>query len=169
MCVAPCVELWTAAGERPSVRTAGNTRVIFISNSHSCIGRDVREGSSSSACCRRHADSGREREIVCLWNTVVLLYTCHCPAGAVEDAVQTLLPGQQSSGVGAWSSAIGDAFLQPYGLNADASTFTATGTSGSVHQAVSSLPQDVAVYRYNSETGNRCEVLSDMWVKGLTC
>lgn len=98
----------------------------------------------------------------CLWNFGGLLYTCRCPAGAVEDAVQTLLPGQQSSGVGAWSSAIGNAFLQPYGLNADASTFTANGTAGGVHQAVNSLPRDVAVYRYNPETGNRCEVTRSM-------
>lgn len=44
---------------------------------------------------------------------------------------------------------IGRAFLQPYDLNADASTFTAVNTSGPIHQALQSLsPTAVQVYAY---------------------
>eukprot|EP00775_Hariotina_reticulata_P012591 gene12591-12723_t len=70
--------------------------------------------------------------------------------GAVSDVVKSLAPGQQKD-VGAWSSAVGQAFLQPYDLNADSSTFTAAGTAGPVHQAaLSALPADrVVVYAYH--------------------
>jgi hypothetical protein len=44
---------------------------------------------------------------------------------------------------------IGRAFLQPYDLNSDASTFTADNTTGPVHQALQGLdPQAVQVYAY---------------------
>jgi len=52
---------------------------------------------------------------------------------------------------------IGGAFLQPYDLNADASTFTAADTAGPVHQALEGLdPAAVQVYTYRpySATGN---------------
>eukprot|EP00879_Flechtneria_rotunda_P023516 GHRR01024878.1.p1 GENE.GHRR01024878.1~~GHRR01024878.1.p1 ORF type:complete len:572 (+),score=153.32 GHRR01024878.1:161-1876(+) len=68
-------------------------------------------------------------------------------AGAVLDAVESLAPGEQQ-GVGAWSNAVGRAFLEPYGLNSDSSTFTANGTAGPVHQQLRNLPQGVEVYIY---------------------
>jgi hypothetical protein len=70
-------------------------------------------------------------------------------AGALSDVVKSLAPGQQLS-VGAWSNAVGKAFLQPYDLNHDSSTFTAASTAGAVHQeALAALPADrVAVYTY---------------------
>jgi hypothetical protein len=44
---------------------------------------------------------------------------------------------------------VGQAFLQPFDLNGDAATFTAEGTSGPVHQALTGLdPAAVQVYRY---------------------
>lgn len=44
---------------------------------------------------------------------------------------------------------VGRAFLEPYDLNSDASTFTAANTSGPVHQALQGLnPQEVQVYTY---------------------
>lgn len=44
---------------------------------------------------------------------------------------------------------IGHAFLAPYDLNDDKSTFTALGTTGPVHQALQDLPPDtVQVYQY---------------------
>jgi hypothetical protein len=44
---------------------------------------------------------------------------------------------------------VGRAFLEPYGLNGDAGTFTAEATSGPVHQALQGLnPAAVQVYRY---------------------
>jgi hypothetical protein len=45
---------------------------------------------------------------------------------------------------------IGSAFLQPFDLNSDASTFTADNTSGPVHQALATTldPQAVQVYHY---------------------
>jgi hypothetical protein len=50
--------------------------------------------------------------------------------------------------INVWSTAIGEAFLEPYGLNSDASTWTAAGTAGSIHQALAELPTDVDVYSY---------------------
>ncbi|KAF6265849.1 hypothetical protein COO60DRAFT_1697550 [Scenedesmus sp. NREL 46B-D3] len=50
--------------------------------------------------------------------------------------------------INVWSAAIGEAFLEPYELNGDASTWTAAGTAGSVHQALAGLPAEVAVYSY---------------------
>lgn len=44
---------------------------------------------------------------------------------------------------------VGRAFLQPYDLNSDASTFTAENTSGPVHQALQGLdPKAVQLYAY---------------------
>jgi len=44
---------------------------------------------------------------------------------------------------------IGHAFLAPYDLDGDKSTFTALGTTGPVHQALQDLPPDaVQVYQY---------------------
>eukprot|EP00775_Hariotina_reticulata_P001277 gene1277-1617_t len=47
---------------------------------------------------------------------------------------------------GAWSSAVGDAFLSPYKLNADQSTFSALGTAGPVHTTLSNQLQDLTTY-----------------------
>jgi hypothetical protein len=70
--------------------------------------------------------------------------------GAVKDVVDNFAPGQQE-GVGAWSKAVGQAFLQPYGLNADASTFTANDTAAPVHQqALQQIsPGTAEVYTYH--------------------
>jgi hypothetical protein len=47
---------------------------------------------------------------------------------------------------------IGRAFLEPYDLNSDSSTFTAVGTAGPVHQALQGLdPEKVKVYRYTPQ------------------
>ncbi|KAF8071044.1 hypothetical protein HT031_001126 [Scenedesmus sp. PABB004] len=73
-------------------------------------------------------------------------------AGAILDAARSLARGEQQ-GVGAWSAAVGAAFLAPYGLNADAATFTAAGTAGPVHQALRGLPPGVAVYTYRPDGG----------------
>jgi hypothetical protein len=50
--------------------------------------------------------------------------------------------------INVWSEAIGEAFLAPYGLDSEASTWTAEGTAGRVHQALADLPADVNVYSY---------------------
>jgi hypothetical protein len=50
--------------------------------------------------------------------------------------------------INVWSEAIGEAFLAPYGLDSEASTWTAEGTAGRVHQALADLPADVDVYSY---------------------
>lgn len=76
----------------------------------------------------------------------------HCTA-AVEDAFRSLKPGEQL-GIGAWSNAIGKAFLAPYNLNSDASTITAAGTAGPIHQAAANLSaqQQLQVYTYRPTT-----------------
>ncbi|KAF6265851.1 hypothetical protein COO60DRAFT_1623718 [Scenedesmus sp. NREL 46B-D3] len=73
--------------------------------------------------------------------------------GAIEDAFRGLQPGQQL-GIGAWSNAIGQAFLEPYGLNSDASTITAAGTAGPIHQAAARLSgEQLQVYTYRPTGG----------------
>ena len=78
---------------------------------------------------------------------------CTC-AAAVEDAFKSLKPSDQL-GIGAWSNAIGKAFLAPYNLNSDASTITAAGTAGPIHQAAANLSgqQQLQVYTYRPTTG----------------
>jgi hypothetical protein len=74
-------------------------------------------------------------------------------AGAIIDAFRALKPGDQL-GIGAWSNAVGQAFLQPYGLNSDAATITAAGTAGPIHQAAANLSgQQLQVYTYRPTTG----------------
>ncbi|WIA11773.1 hypothetical protein OEZ85_011867 [Tetradesmus obliquus] len=53
--------------------------------------------------------------------------------------------------INVWSAAIGEAFLAPYDLNSEASTWTAAGTVGSVHKALADLPADVDVYTYKPD------------------
>lgn len=53
--------------------------------------------------------------------------------------------------INVWSAAIGEAFLAPYDLNSEASTWTAAGTAGSVHKALADLPADVDVYTYKPD------------------
>lgn len=52
------------------------------------------------------------------------------------------------TGVAPRVTQVGRAFLEPYDLNSDASTFTAAGTAGPVHHALRGLPREVAVYTY---------------------
>jgi hypothetical protein len=54
--------------------------------------------------------------------------------GAVIDAVTG-----SKYGPGAWSLAVGDAFLKPYNLNSDKSTITTNGTKGPIHRALQQL------------------------------
>lgn len=68
-------------------------------------------------------------------------------AGAFYNFLHTLT-GSSNHTVGPWSKAIGKAFLEPYGLNSDASTVTAAGTLGNVHQPTAGLPAHVDVYTY---------------------
>eukprot|EP00878_Enallax_costatus_P004763 GHUV01005014.1.p1 GENE.GHUV01005014.1~~GHUV01005014.1.p1 ORF type:complete len:688 (+),score=137.57 GHUV01005014.1:137-2200(+) len=69
--------------------------------------------------------------------------------GAVKDVVKNLKPGDQKD-IGAWSNAVGQAFLDPYGLNSDSATFTAVSTRGPVHQqALKAIDQSaVQVYTF---------------------
>ena len=53
---------------------------------------------------------------------LVCLFVGVC-AGAAKDVIT-----QDDRGPGAWSDSIGNAFLAPYELNADKSTFSANGT-----------------------------------------
>eukprot|EP00878_Enallax_costatus_P010509 GHUV01010972.1.p1 GENE.GHUV01010972.1~~GHUV01010972.1.p1 ORF type:complete len:534 (+),score=124.46 GHUV01010972.1:703-2304(+) len=70
-------------------------------------------------------------------------------SGAVKDVVKNLKPGDQKD-IGAWSNAVGQAFLDPYGLNSDSATFTAVSTRGPVHQqALKAIDQSaVQVYTF---------------------
>jgi hypothetical protein len=52
---------------------------------------------------------------------------------------------------------VGKAFLEPYGLNHDDSTYTAKGTAGKIHEAITKLP--LKVYSYHDEGGARYSVL----------
>lgn len=62
-------------------------------------------------------------------------------SGAVKDVIT-----QNDRGPGAWSDSIGNAFLAPYELNADKSTWTANGTKGPIHEALKTM--DVKTYVY---------------------
>jgi hypothetical protein len=62
-------------------------------------------------------------------------------AGATADVVTG-----SARGPGAWSSAIGDGFLSPYQLNADESAFSALGTAGPIHPALSDQLQNLTTY-----------------------
>lgn len=69
------------------------------------------------------------------------------PTGALYNFLHTLT-GSGNHTIGPWSKAIGRAFLEPYGLNSDASTVTASGTLGNVHQSKAGLPAEVDAYTY---------------------
>jgi hypothetical protein len=74
------------------------------------------------------------------------------PTGATKDAIVN-----SDKGPGSWSDSVGNAFLAPYELNADKSTFTAIGTKGPIHQQLNDF--DVKVYPYQgavdgNTTGN---------------
>jgi hypothetical protein len=60
---------------------------------------------------------------------------------AVKDVVV-----QSDKGPAAWSVSIGNAFLAPYELNSDTSTFSALGTKGPIHTGLDKL--DAKVYYY---------------------
>jgi hypothetical protein len=71
-------------------------------------------------------------------------------ADALSDA-RVFRRREVDSQVGAWSGAVGNAFLKPYDLNSDASTITASGTAGAVHQeALGQLPPEVSVYTFEA-------------------
>ncbi|WIA31484.1 hypothetical protein OEZ86_002377 [Tetradesmus obliquus] len=99
----------------------------------------------------QQADSGNGSFAGVIANAGILIPGA---ADAVEDAFRSLKPGQQL-GIGAWSNAIGRAFLAPYNLNSDASTITAAGTVGPIHQAAANLSaqQQLQVYTYRPTTG----------------
>jgi hypothetical protein len=78
---------------------------------------------------------------------------CPLSADALSD-LRVFRRREVESQVGAWSGAVGNAFLKPYDLNSDASTITASGTSGAVHQeALGQLPPEVSVYTFEAGTG----------------
>eukprot|EP00878_Enallax_costatus_P000930 GHUV01001060.1.p1 GENE.GHUV01001060.1~~GHUV01001060.1.p1 ORF type:complete len:719 (+),score=173.97 GHUV01001060.1:262-2418(+) len=66
----------------------------------------------------------------------------------VTGAVVDVVTGSKT-GPGAWSLAVGDAFLKPYNLNADKSTVTAAGTKGPIHPALQQL-NGIDVYTYQA-------------------
>jgi hypothetical protein len=68
----------------------------------------------------------------------------------LEDIFDGGDEGAADADVAGWTKAVGTAFLEPYDLNHDYSTFTAAGTSGKIHEAVSSLPA-MKVYEYNHD------------------
>lgn len=68
--------------------------------------------------------------------------------GASKDVI-----AQSDKGPGAWSDSVGNAFLAPYELNADKSTFTANGTQGPIHQELDKF--DVKVYAYQGDVDSK--------------
>lgn len=76
-------------------------------------------------------------------------------AGAVIDVFSR--SSARSNGPGAWSNSVGDAFLQPYDLNADKSTVTADGTKGPIHHSLQQLPNTVKVYKYQAQQDAQTE------------
>jgi hypothetical protein len=72
------------------------------------------------------------------------------PAGAWQDIFDGGDEGAADADVAGWTKAVGNAYLEPYDLNDDNSTFTAVGTSGKIHEAVSSLAS-VKVYQYKND------------------
>jgi hypothetical protein len=52
------------------------------------------------------------------------------------------------SKTGGWTTAIGIAFLAPYNLSAEHSTFSANGTRGPIHQAAAGL--GIPIYYYQA-------------------
>lgn len=87
----------------------------------------------------------------------------------MSDVVQNLAPGQHE-GVGAWSKAVGQAFLQPYGLNADASTFTAAGTAAPVHQQALQRISPTAAQVYTYQPGSQGNVSEErcVWLRACS-
>lgn len=69
-------------------------------------------------------------------------------SGASKDVI-----AQSDKGPGAWSDSVGNAFLAPYELNADKSTFTANGTQGPIHQELDKF--DVKVYAYQGDVDSK--------------
>jgi hypothetical protein len=76
------------------------------------------------------------------------LLACAVVQGALKDTVT-----QDDKGPGAWSDSVGNAFLAPYELNADKSTFTANGTKGPIHQELKKF--DVKTYAYQGATDSQ--------------
>lgn len=66
---------------------------------------------------------------------------CILTTGATKDLLV-----QSDRGPGAWSDSIGNAFLAPYELNADKSTFSVNGTKAPVHTALAKI--DAKTYYY---------------------
>jgi hypothetical protein len=97
---------------------------------------------ASLRCCCQQA--------VCCSTCLVTL----AQIAAVEDAVTGNRNGPE-----AWSTGVGAAFLEPFGLNADKATVTANGTAGPVHAALEQLP-GIAKYAYQGH--------HDKWMTGNT-
>jgi hypothetical protein len=68
----------------------------------------------------------------------------HKHTGAVKDVVAD----RGDRGPGAWSDSIGNAFLAPYELNNDKSTFTANGTAGPIHTNLGKIGDNLKVYAW---------------------
>lgn len=90
---------------------------------------------------------------------VHMLIINHLP-GAAKDTI-----AQSDKGPGAWSDSVGNAFLAPYELNNDKSTFTANGTKAPIHQALAGMeglkvyPWEGAVDPNTAGNISRCGVV----------
>lgn len=108
--------------------------------------------SAASLCQAGHALCSSACATYSICNTVdkceQLTLTLALTAGATKDTI-----AQNDKGPGAWSDSVGDAFLAPYDLNADKSTFTANGTKGPIHQELNNL--DVKVYAYQGDKDSK--------------
>ena len=79
------------------------------------------------------------------------------PAGATKDLVT-----QDDKGPAAWTDSIGNAFLAPYELNADKSSWSANGTKGPIQKALSGL--DLKTYYYQGAVDPQTKGNISRWV-----
>jgi hypothetical protein len=70
------------------------------------------------------------------------------PAGGLSSAAAAFAGESNVSKTGGWTTAIGIAFLGPYNLSDEHSTWSANGTRGPIHQAASRL--GIPIYYYQA-------------------
>lgn len=107
---------------------------------------------ASTVQMRGELDPCLAQSLYCWLRTTILCHTL-----GVQTLFQLFLTGgllsafsgeSNVSQTGGWTTAVGIAFLAPYNLSAEHSTWSANGTRGPIHQAAAGL--SIPIYYYQA-------------------